>query len=138
MLKEVESKWEDYCCYYQIRDPFEFEVKLYKQRIVIKDNGKSYIRDYTPEELSILPTKKEKQDYLLLKHTFYLWELHKILDWEHFKWYLDVEDYADTSIYYPCDAADGSCTMTCKHFGKKCPRETEELKNPVNKLVKIL
>lgn len=82
------------------------------------------------------PTKEHRDKYLRLKHTFMLWELHKIKPWREFKWELGNWNFADgKELYAPCDCAERQCNFMCQYFDDGCTREKEELENPVLRLL---
>ena len=105
---------------------------------VIERNGKqcTVIRSETPEEIAWRTEwVKRRDEYLRLEHTFRLWDFHFWMPWEKFRKHLEWSvDFADTSIYMPCDAAERQCSMTCAYFGGDCPRVEEELKSPIKGL----
>ena len=96
---------------------------------------------YNKDLFFILPEDKEwkirRDKYLRLMHTFRLWEKHFKMDWDKFQREMEwVKDYADITIYCPCDCADRQCSMWCRYFKGECTRGDKELENPVEKVLR--
>ena len=126
-LLDTDNRWEDYCAFNKIENPFTGKLKKEEIMVRIKD------KDIPGERIEIRkPTeewKKRRDEYLRLCHTFRLWDLHFWIDnWDKLKWY--GNEYVDTSIYMPCDVASRQCDMMCAYFLHECPRAKEELKTP--------
>ena len=122
MLDE-DNRWHDYCATNNIKDPFLEEwidTHITNPRVTNDDDWhKEWVR--------------RRDDYLRMRHTFRMWDFHFWMDWEEFQSHAKYsKDYTDISIYLPCDCAGRQCNMACAYFGTKCPREKEELKNPLN------
>lgn len=103
-ILDTNNRFHDYCMERKIRNPFQ-----------------------NTEEIG---QAAQKDIYLCLEHTFRLWDFHFWMPWEQFSQYFKYENYADTSIYLPCDCIDRQCAMTCAYFGGKCPREKTEIQTP--------
>ena len=135
-MLETDNKWFEYCQEQGITNPFREEMDNFAKRCsVIERNGKqcTVIRSETPEEIAWRAEwAKRRDEYLRLEHTFRLWDFHFQMPWEKFSKHLEwSKNYADISIYMPCDAADRQCNMACAYFLSECPRKTGELKSPV-------
>ena len=138
-ILETDYKWSEYCKEHGIKNPFWESQDKFKARChdEVRNGIKCTIIDAeSPEEITWRTEwVKRRDEYLRLEHTFRLWDFHFWMDWsrfqEHLKW---SKDFADTSIYMPCDTAERQCSMACAYFGAKCPRVKEEVKNPIKGL----
>lgn len=124
----IYRKWNKFAAEHNIKDPFEERYKEIALDPVFT--------------LPLSPTKeweewkKRRDKYLRLKHTFMLWELHKVKPWREFKWELGNWNFAEgKELYAPCDCADRQCVFLCQYFDNGCTRGIEELENPVLKLL---
>ena len=128
-ILDTEMRWEDYAHYIGIKDPFQ-ESRINR---VIKQVGRQWKTEPMDEERRKY-WDEQKENYLRLMHTFCLWDFHfwmtRTVFEQHLNW---SKEFADTSIYMPCDTVERQCDMTCPHFGEeKCPRMMEELKSPID------
>lgn len=118
---DTEKKWIQYCKKNNIKNPFDDRGDL-KPTTFYVDGIRVKGYEYTAPEID----EKERQEYLRLKDKFFAWEMHFwVNDWEKFTKMCNAEGY------FPCDLAGRQCYMACEYFGKKCPREDEELKCPI-------
>lgn len=122
MFLDTEDRWEDYCQKKGIENPFIY--KLNGKLIPVEINGlKCYETHFIEEDY---PPKEIIDSYVRLRDKFRMWDYHFwMTDWEVFK------QSGNSKGYFPCDLAERQCSMACKYFGKKCPREVEELKCPI-------
>lgn len=122
-------KWNRFAAEHKIKDPFEEHFEELDK----------YGAAAGPTFVFLPPSDewKERRDkYLCLKHTFMLWELHKIKPWREFQWELGNWNLAEgKELYAPCDCADRHCVFLCQYFDNGCTRGIEELENPVLKLL---
>lgn len=135
-MLDTDNRFFDYCNTFGITNPFNEEQERFQERCTynIDDYGHTitHIRPENPIEAAWRQEHREKKDkYLRLSHTFRLWDFHFWMDWPRFKKHLEWStDFADTSIYLPCDCAERQCNMACTYFGTECPRMKEELRAP--------
>lgn len=134
-LLDTDNRFFDYCRRRGIKDPFQERQDKWSARYSVENqDGQvvTIIRELTEEEKEWDSRQVQKiKEYLRLRHTFRLWDFHFWMNRAAFEQHLHwSEDYADTSIYMPCDTVERQCALTCAHFGGKCPREEGELKTP--------
>lgn len=123
----IYRKWNKFAAEHNIEDPFEEHFKELDKYAA----GPTFVFLPPSDEW-----KKRRDKYLRLKHTFMLWELHKIKPWREFKWELGNWNLAEgKELYAPCDCADRQCVFLCQYFDNGCTRGIEELENPVLKLL---
>ena len=117
-ILDTDNRFHDYCMERKIKDPFWEGQQRFSNRVERKQDE---------------AWAKRRDEFLRLEHTFRLWDFHFWMTWEQFEWHLKYDkDYADVSIYMPCDCADRQCSMTCAYFGGECPRIKKEIKIPEN------
>lgn len=115
----IYRKWRKFAAEHNIKDPFEEQFEKYDSTFPLSDEW-----------------KKCRDEYLRLKHTFMLWELHKVKPWREFKWELGNWNFAEgKELYAPCDCADRQCVFLCQYFDNGCTRGIKELENPVLRLL---
>ena len=126
---DTAERFDDYCVERKIKNPFWEDKQRFSRRV--DEKGYDYWIVDTTKTQEDEAWKKRRDEYLRLEYTFRLWDYHFWMPREqfeaHLKWF---KNYADTSIYMPCDCADRQCSMECAYFGKECPRMKEELKTP--------
>ena len=126
----IDTKFFAFCQDHGIKDPFEERYEILKHKdlfFLTVPEGKEWERKWR--------VKRDK--YLRLKHTFRLWEKHFTMDWDKFQSEMEwAKDYADISIYCPCDCAGRQCSMWCRYFKGECKRGDKELENPVERVLK--
>ena len=136
-MLEADDRWYEYCILNNIRDPFKESQERISKRIHEETDEKGHritVIDAAPLNESAWQSawKKRRDVYLQLQHTFKLWDYHFWMPWEEFKRQMNFSrQYADVSIYMPCDAAERQCSMECAYFSAKCPRAEHPLKNPL-------
>lgn len=130
MKKEpVYRKWRKFAAEHNIEDPFEEHLKELDKYRTAADSTFDFL---PPSD----EWKKRRDKYLRLKHTFMLWEFHKIKPWREFKWELGNWNFAvGKELYAPCDCAERQCNFMCQYFDNGCMRKKKELENPVLKLL---
>lgn len=115
----IYRKWRKFAAEHNIKDPFEEYFEKYDITFPLSDEW-----------------KERRDKYLRLKHTFMLWELHKVKSWREFKWELGNWNFAEgKGLYAPCDCADRQCVFLCQYFDNGCTRGIKELENPVLRLL---
>lgn len=115
----IYRKWRKFAAEHNIKDPFEEQFEKYDPTFPLSDEW-----------------RERRDKYLRLKHTFMLWELHKVKPWREFKWELGNWNFAEgKELYAPCDCADRQCVFLCQYFDNGCTRGIEELENPVLRLL---
>jgi len=132
---DTDNRWFDYCHVKGIQNPFKESLDIFHDRTSVKEeNGHKivYVREKTEEEkIQEQEWAKRRDEYLRLEHTFRLWDFHFWMDWNEFWRFAKYsKEFADISIYRPCDCADRQCTLACTNFGMECSKKTEELKTP--------
>ena len=117
---DTENRWHDFCQYYGIRNPRAVDYSPFYQG---EDNN-----------LAISDYQADLKNYLRLAHTFRLWDFHFWMNWMEFQRYCKYsKEFADISVYLPCDCVDRQCDLECPYFFGECPRNKgEELKSPID------
>lgn len=134
----TDMKWIDYCTLNNIRNPFEESQERLRKRMHKEVDEKGHevtVIDAAPLDEPAWRSgwTKRRDAYLRLMHTFRLWDFHSWMPWDEFKKQAQFsKQYADASIYMPCDCAERQCSVECTYFGGKCPREQEPLKCPIS------
>lgn len=116
----------------------EDEEPIYRKwrKFAAEHNIKEYFEKYDITFPLSDEWKERRDKYLRLKHTFMLWELHKVKPWREFKWELGNWNFAEgKELYAPCDCADRQCVFLCQYFDNGCTRGIKELENPVLRLL---
>ena len=133
----ADDRWREYCILNNIRDPFKESQERISKRIHEEIDEKGHritVVDAAPlnEPAWQSAWKKRRDAYLRLQHTFKLWDYHSWMPWDDFKKQVNFSrQYADGSIYMPCDCEGRQCSVECAYFGRKCLREREPLKCPI-------
>lgn len=135
-ILDTDNRFFDYCDTFGIANPFNEEQEKFQERCTYESDEYghtiTYIRPENPIEAAWRQEYREKKDrYLRLEHTFRLWDFHfwmtRTAFEQHLRW---SKEYADTSIYLPCDTVERQCDMMCAYFSGECPREKVELRAP--------
>lgn len=133
-ILDTDNRFHDYCLRNKIKDPFREGQERFSKKVE-DENGRNYWiidTDDSPEEVTWRTEwAKRRDEYLRLSHTFRLWDFHfwmtRTAFERHLRW---SKEFADTSIYMPCDCAERQCSMKCAYFSGECPRQKEELRAP--------